>query len=584
MAMDAESGYVFIERKNMTTVYEVTDILDRPQTAYDHFMNYNDEVLYLLKEGKLEGVLSIGDLERFYSQQESALKINRNYTSVKDVDFKAATDFFKRTKTINEMPVVTTGRELIGVIRKEKGNYIRKIQRDSLVDAKYHKSEWHRNELIRFINHTKAKVFLYYLELSTIGRYVGDNEKMILEKRRERTGEKYWKGLSDKEWALFFGETEYFPGVADVMRTDLGNCVSRLQKGVVVYGDLKSTFYNYKDGYRVTPGNLSDAERKVILYGSCTVAGGYCKDDQTIASYLQRYLNDNGYTFWKVLNKGICNTENFFSRMFTEELSENDIVVIWIDKGWLPDDNTDKCVFRGDLAKAFLEISPLIDNILDSYGHCNYKVNQKLAEQIYQDICASKLLDSPMQPDMPDRQRDYYIGWEIYMYFMDYFEQNDLHEEDDCVKTGAFVMACDPFTQTHRIWIEEALKQVDKLYLFLAEDPKMQFGLDDRLRMAESGVEDLSGVTVIPAGKYIFPNKLSRSIRRGKTDQEAMEYDCDIWGEAVAGQLGIKYRFVIDEVEGDAMKEYNQIVKRILPNFGIKVIEFMRENNLKGRN
>ena len=141
-------------------------------------------------------------------------------------------------------------------------------------------------------------------------------------------------------------------------------------------------------------------------------------------------------------------------------------------------------------------------------------------------------------------------------------------------------MTCDPFTQAHRIWIEEALKQVNKLYLFIAEDPNMQFGLDDRIRMAESGVEGLFGVTVVPAGKYIFPNKLSRSIRKGgKTDQDAMEYDCDIWGEVVARQLGIEYRFIADEVESDAMKEYHQVVKRILPNFGIKVIEFPRENN-----
>ncbi|MDE6056355.1 MAG: hypothetical protein K2G55_21930, partial [Lachnospiraceae bacterium] len=91
-------------------------------------------------------------------------------------------------------------------------------------------------------------------------------------------------------------------------------------------------------------------------------------------------------------------------------------------------------------------------------------------------------------------------------------------------------------------------------------------------------------VIVVPAGKYIFPNNLSRSIRKGKANQDVMEYDCDIWGEVVAKQLGIQYRFVVDEAESVVLKEYHENVKRILPNFGIKVIEFTRENELEGRN
>ncbi|MDE6054404.1 MAG: hypothetical protein K2G55_11720, partial [Lachnospiraceae bacterium] len=453
-------------------------------------MNYDDEVLYLLSDGKMAGVLSIGDLERYYVRGggQNELTINIDYTSATEIDVKAAEVFFERIETINEMPVVTNSKELIGVIRKEKSRQTRRMQRDSLMEAKYRISEWQRNKLIRFINHTKAKVFLYHEDSSAIREYLGDNGKIILKKRREWAGEKYWKGLSDEEWVRFLGEAEQDPKIVDVMRTDFGSCVPSIRKGVVFYNDLESRFCNCKDGYRITSNNPSNATRRVILYGACTVAGGYCKDDKTIASYLQRYLSDNGYTFWKVLNKGICNSVKFFSRMFTEELSENDIVVIWIPQRWLPDDNIDKCVYQGNLTKVFLEISPLIDNILDSFRHCNYKVNQKLAEQIYKDICASKLLDSPMQPDMPERQQDYYIDWDIYIYFRDYFEQNDLHKEDDCVKTGAFVITCDSFTQAHRIWIEEALKYCNKFNLFISEDPKFHIFLDDRLRIAESGV------------------------------------------------------------------------------------------------
>lgn len=584
--MRRERDLFFVPRQDMTSVYELDAISDLSETAYWHFMNHEEEILYLLNGGKLHGVLSIGDLERFYKNDCSELKINEKYTYSGTVDYDMAAAFFERTVTINEIPIVAKQRELLGVIRKRKARGLRDLQRRKLKSWRI--LAWYRNELMRFISHTKAKVFLYYDEWSEVQQYLGENGMRILEERRdrERARKKNWKGLTEKEWTRFLGagETEYDPRVVEIMRTELGNTAIVLRKGVMLYQDAcKQSFYNIKEGCRITHGGMPDAARRIFMYGACTMIGGYCKDDQTIASYLQGYLNDNDHTDWRVLNKGKCGQVCFCSGMFTDALSENDIAVIWVpQQEWLSNDTMHKCVYQGNLTKVFLGISSLIDHILDDYRHCNYKVNQKLAEQIYKDICDSEILDSPMHPGIPERQQDYYIDWDVYMYFMDYFYQNGLHKENDCIRTGAFVMACDSFTQANRIWIKEALKCVDKLYLFIVEDPEMQFSLDDRIRIAKSGVEGLPGVTVVPAGKYIFPNKLSRSIRKGKPDQDAMEYDCDIWGEVVARQLGIKYRFVTDEVESDAMKEYNQVAKRVLPNFGIKVIEFPRENGEVG--
>lgn len=83
----------------------------------------------------------------------------------------------------------------------------------------------------------------------------------------------------------------------------------------------------------------------------------------------------------------------------------------------------------------------------------------------------------------------------------------------------------------------------------------------------------MSRITVIPAGKYIFPNKLSRSIRKGKADKDLMEWDCKIWGEVVAEQLGIQYRFIAKGTDDPGMKEYNATLQRVLPCYGVEVIE-----------
>ena len=61
--------------------------------AYAYFMNYHDKVLYLLSDGKMAGVLSIGGLERYYNRRKNELKINKDYTSTTEIDFKAAEVF-----------------------------------------------------------------------------------------------------------------------------------------------------------------------------------------------------------------------------------------------------------------------------------------------------------------------------------------------------------------------------------------------------------------------------------------------------------------------------------------------------------
>lgn len=86
--------YVYIERDKMTSVYEIGQIFDLPQTAYEHFMSYENEVLYFLDSGRMAGVISIGDLERFYDREMDKLQINRRYTSINTIDFHAAAAFF----------------------------------------------------------------------------------------------------------------------------------------------------------------------------------------------------------------------------------------------------------------------------------------------------------------------------------------------------------------------------------------------------------------------------------------------------------------------------------------------------------
>ena len=170
---------IFIEKENMTSVYEITMISNLSRTFYEHFMQYDDEVIYVLKEGKMFGVVSIGDLERFYKYELHELRVNTKYRSLPTIDYDAAGIFFRQIKTVNEIPVVSANNSLMGIIRRDKKRELRVAQKNSLQSVR--KYAWQRNEMKRFINETKADVFLYTCSNSEIMDSLRKRELNVLE-------------------------------------------------------------------------------------------------------------------------------------------------------------------------------------------------------------------------------------------------------------------------------------------------------------------------------------------------------------------------------------------------------------------
>ncbi len=329
------------------------------------------------------------------------------------------------------------------------------------------KSKWYRHEMSRFISCTKAKVLLYTHHTPPM-RY---EEYEIWKKRQRNESDAKWKGMEEDEWKTFW-QSEYEDGIADTMEKEvkLSNLVVR--NGIATLSNKNGRYYQFEDGYRVTKNNPVTAERNIFMFGPCIVLGGYCKDDQTIEAYLQDLLNRDGYMEWKVLNRGLFGPEYCYHSMFAEELSENDIVIIWYEEKWLPKKAAGQLIFQGDLTDVFDSFPSLADYFVDSTWHCNYLVNQRLAQKIYQDLCMTGALDGEQKISMPERIQNYYIGWDIWKYFSQYFEQYNLYKQAGDVKSGAIVMNCNPFTKGHRYLIEQALKTVEYLYIFVVEEDK----------------------------------------------------------------------------------------------------------------
>lgn len=576
-----KNDYHFISVKDMTSVYRMSDIQDLPKIAYQYFMSHENEVLYILgtREGVLEGVLSIGDLERFYVNGRKELKVNRNYTFITLVDYEAADDFFKRVPTINEIPVVMEDK-FIGVIRKYKGEYQRNKQRKSLKKARMDIQQMSKVELQRFVDETKAKVLMYtYSNAEIIGQMKGEEYERVKKKKEMQKKESYntWQCLSIVEKEFF--QEEYEEGLYDIMLTESGKFEISIINGIMKISDMEYKCFRYADGCRITENNPPEADRRILFFGPCIVFGSFCKNEHTIESYLQDYLLENGYLEWKVLNKGQYGRvmECWHGSLFAEELSEDDIVVIIVrdNKEIL---NIEGTVNLADLSEEFMKIPSLSRYIIDEIAHCNYIVNQRLAERIYKDIYATGLLEQPKSSGKPERIQDYYINLGIRKYFVDYFEQYELYMDKSDVKVGSIVMNCNPFTKGHRYLIEQALMKVDKLYVFIVEEDKSYFKFTDRLKMAEAGVAGLTDVRVVPSGKYILSkDTFAQYFEKTQVEVvENMDYDLRIFGEVVAAELGIQYRFVGEEPFDKVTREYNETMKRILPEYGVKVVEIPR--------
>lgn len=64
-----ESTLFFEDICNLTTVVELEELHRNPDMIYHHFMNYGDEVFYILKNKKMYGIVTPGDLYRSKSRE-----------------------------------------------------------------------------------------------------------------------------------------------------------------------------------------------------------------------------------------------------------------------------------------------------------------------------------------------------------------------------------------------------------------------------------------------------------------------------------------------------------------------------------
>jgi [citrate (pro-3S)-lyase] ligase len=138
---------------------------------------------------------------------------------------------------------------------------------------------------------------------------------------------------------------------------------------------------------------------------------------------------------------------------------------------------------------------------------------------------------------------------------------------------GAIVMNCNPFTLGHRYLIEQSAQKVTRLFIFVVEEDKSVFPFADRIELVRQSVADMANVVVVPSGKFIigsltFTDYFGKSELQDRVIDPSM--DVELFGQFIAPRMGINIRFAGEEPLDKITRQYNDAMRRILPQHGVK--------------
>lgn len=543
------------------------------------------EVLYLVNDECLWGMISWGDLFRFLEKRKTYL-VNENFTAINHVDDIETKKFFDTHPTIHELPIVDRQGILLGVCRKEDGNRAARIK-----DYRNHAEKLYcgidaywKKCIEKFINSFHGTILTMGLpEDLEVLKYLSEEERIRFEKNTASPLE-ILLSMSRDEEQIYWGN-EYREGISKEFVQEFQTLNHISSNGVIqFYNKEKNQCFMFQEGLRCVP-NAKKTNRKIYLIGPCTIFGAYVTDNQTVEYYLQEKLNIFDYKY-QVMNGGALGLYKEFQYLFTKPMNEEDIVVIFAREHSLTDAlRSYKQVHDlGSLSDIYKKLDNPLTCILDNFRHVNYRVNQLIAERVFSELIP--FLDrqkvQKTQPASPIQ--NYFISWEIYEYYKKFAMKYKIDHLQG--EVGAIVMNCNPFTKGHRYLIEYAARRVDKLLIFVVEEDLSTFSYKDRFAMVQLGTEDIENVTVLPSGKYnISRSTFAQYFEKDKPIEcvDSMEYDCRIFGEVIAPIMNISCRFVGEEPQDIVTANYNQTMKDIFPLYGLELFEIPRKKEENGQ-
>lgn len=373
-----------------------------------------------------------------------------------------------------------------------------------------------------------------------------------------------------------YGEQYDLEYIREIM--DIPNRL-KIETGSVEHENKYGKYLNVSLGERKTEYQPSDYDNTIYLLGGCVFFGYAVEDSQTIASYLQKKLNDKlPGKRWRVVNYGTWggDIDWTYKRLYQIHFKPGDMVLVSY-AGYMP---LGLDWEKRDVSEFLKQVDVPQEFYFNGIVHCNKLGYQKVADGIFE-----MFLDYFEQDS---------VSGEAF-YLDTSYHQNKIYEEQvnayvENIKDqlpeltgrniGAIVMNCNPFTLGHQYLIEYASKQVDVLIIFVVEENKSYFQFEDRIKLVRQGTAHLKNVYVVPSGKMIistvtFPGYFLKDTPEAVGLDTSL--DVSIFGKYIAKAFHITTRFVGEEPFDIVTRNYNESMKRILPSYGIKLVIIPRK-------
>ena len=342
----------------------------------------------------------------------------------------------------------------------------------------------------------------------------------------------------------------------------------------------ESTYVNVSNGMRHTSNQPLSYNSVVHCVGSSHTYGIGVEDYYTFPSSLQRCLQDKYPNVYKVQNYGVRGLTSMFypEKIASVMLNENDILLCCLESNQatktelagssLPHINLTDFLHRPhNLGEIFLDT------------HLNYRGTQhcaKIVSETFFDFETTK------HQALNSSEKESYITqdplFEKYLkYLKSYFDSLSLSPD---ASVGCIVMNCNPFTLGHQHLIELSSAMVDQLFVFVVEEDRSYFPFKDRLKLIKEATQNINNVHVLPSGQFIisnvtFPEYFDKdALQASKIDPSL---DLNIFCKYVAKSLGITVRFAGEEPNDAITRQYNESMKSILPQHGLKFVEIPRK-------
>lgn len=367
--------------------------------------------------------------------------------------------------------------------------------------------------------------------------------------------------------------------------------------------EYTSPYVNIVGGLRFTTDQHGHLNRHVHMIGPSHTYGFGAEDKYTTSSCLQRLLNKRYPHVFNVVNHGIRGMKeiDYLDKIDVAGIQAEDIVIISLRPNMRYEE------FFSSQGIPFANLNTLIQRphpygeIFFDNEHLNYHGNLIAAEKIanlfhcfdYRSHCDSTT-ETAYRPELKQASFPQKVTRSVASVaaianhtdsdeglnqYLQQLQQKKVHGLPTSSLIGSIVMNCNPFTLGHYHLINIATQIVEHLYIFVVAENKSVFSFADRLALVEQGVAEFNNVTVLPSGHYIisditFPEYFDKDNQQSAVIDPS--YDIDIFGRYIAPALNISVRFAGAEPYDRITRQYNEHMRRILPQHAIQYIEIPR--------